>query len=601
MNRTMPSSYSFDYEPKPDYDFDTPSSSPTRDILRSHSSISSIERRVTAPPAPPPPPVVDPKDNKLSEQGANSSQKSTVQRQHSLNDFSAKPSVLRHHSMNVPSSPTKSPQNETVPWLVQLKKATEERSSRRQLSENVDTPKPPEDKSVNNVEQPKLVFSSSDNNIQTSVPKSENEVKNNSEKTPPPVMEKKTSATSLERKNSTTSSSSATSSLPSTQNGDPTLRRLSSLLQHDIKLAAQAKATKIVKHTTPVKEKPKDPAEVFREQLAKAASEREDRMKNTKSIDDQLGVGRQFSDYKVKDVEKSNEEVFKTDKVTVKKAQSFKKEESPSQKEVITIDKEEFPKQKFVKKSQKEVSDSSSPIKHSRQRLPEVESGNIKANKSFEKEWTPEDDLESDDDISDRETVTLRKAHSEGFKSTIVPSKVDDLKKGKSKSKKYTKKNNADIDEKRKYDSIKRFKKSVHKSVKNAFGSISKASGKILKQRKSDDFEQVDEIDRNPNWQFSSTMTEPSLIAEQSRTARAYKYMVPNAYQDHESEDTSEDEQNISQRSKVAFENGDVHDEEVEHSDDSESENEAEGENYRLMKRAGVAYVSKKGQIVVLP
>jgi hypothetical protein len=50
----------------------------------------------------------------------------------------------------------------------------------------------------------------------------------------------------------------------------------------------KAKATKIVKHATPVKEKPKDPAQVFREQLAKAAYERDHRAKSGPSIDELL-------------------------------------------------------------------------------------------------------------------------------------------------------------------------------------------------------------------------------------------------------------------------------------------------------------------------
>jgi hypothetical protein len=74
---------------------------------------------------------------------------------------------------------------------------------------------------------------------------------------------------------------------------------------------------------------------------------------------------------------------------------------------------------------------------------------------------------------------------------------------------------------------------------------------------------------------------------------RAYKYMVPNGYKDHESSSESSGEETLVS-SKVMFEtNG-----HVESNDDSDNDNENE---QKYLKRAGVAYVSKSGQIVVLP
>ena len=84
-------------------------------------------------------------------------------------------------------------------------------------------------------------------------------------------------------------SSSSSSAASDAGRDDPTSskadgpRRLSSLLQHDIVIAAQAREAKgQVKAKTPTpREKPKDAADMFREELAKAATAREERAKST--------------------------------------------------------------------------------------------------------------------------------------------------------------------------------------------------------------------------------------------------------------------------------------------------------------------------------
>jgi hypothetical protein len=102
---------------------------------------------------------------------------------------------------------------------------------------------------------------------------------------------------------------------------------------------------------------------------------------------------------------------------------------------------------------------------------------------------------------------------------------------------------NVDSDDKKKHGSIKKFKNSVHKSVLNAFGSISKASGKVLKKSKSEDMDYVDDAPKN--WTLSSSSSTPTFsgtpvaqrpnLSDNQMSNRAYKYMVPNGYKDHES------------------------------------------------------------------
>ncbi|BFZ04097.1 hypothetical protein BsWGS_07136 [Bradybaena similaris] len=152
----------------------------------------------------------------------------------------------------------------------------------------------------------------------------------------------------------------------------------------------------------------------------------------------------------------------------------------------------------------------------------------------FSPDWAPEHDLDSDDDIMDSSYAkTERRVSSEGFKVSIVPPKVRDLNetpKTKKTHKENKKRNevkspgNPLSNEKSKFGSLRKFKKNVHQGVKNAFGSISKASGTIVSKQKSQDlhdnsetksFNRSAEFDndvsasfRNPNWMLSRSVDE---------------------------------------------------------------------------------------------
>ena len=403
------------------------------------------------------------------------------------------------------------------------------------------------------------------------------------------------------------------------------VRRLNSLLQHDIVLAAQARSAKgQVKAKTPVLHvKPKDPAELFREELAKAATAREERVKSVESGKEKDGDDRSE---KAKGEDGEGAVVFKSDLVKVKRKPVINEVSSsgtaasgskPSPPPVSP--KPDFPPAEAkvaASKSEPDLLYAQSSSKKpslaalSRQRPPEgySEDGNTlrkpashegvldlsddddvrvsaandektSSSRQFTEDWKPEDDLDSDDEMKDELTYSRSGAVlevSDGFKSSIIPSRVDDLKSAKRKSSKSGRRESgSSTDERNKFGSIRKFQKSVHNSVRNAFGSISKASGKLLRRNKSHDF---------------------GLEDVEGRSYRA----------------TREDEG----RPKSALTNGvDGHEDMNGHlseSDDDYLEDEEEHEDLagishkdqqqvRKMKRAGVAYVGRKGQIVVLP
>ncbi|XP_069133451.1 protein PRRC2C-like [Argopecten irradians] len=549
----------------------------------------------------------------------------------------------RSNSQRVP--PIVAPVRQEDPLLLEIQKLAEKKAARRQMSEEKEKEKQrlaeeerekekvaeeerlkqkaekelaeekekaaaqekSETTGASNNTEPSLVFSSG--NVKP--PLQKQDAVEEEKKVPPPppppgvippVEKSATGTSTLERKPSTTSTTSSAESAN---------RRLSSLLQHDIKIAAQAKATKIVKKSTKVKEKPKDPADVFREQLEKAASDREHRSKTEMSIDELMKKKREKENNvpvtgRVIEKDTEKQTVFKSDKLVVKKQDSNGAEKP---KEVITLDLDtkENPKPKFEKKSKKKDSKvaNGSAAKSYRQRQQESESeeekdleavDDVRNSSIYSREdWTPCDDLDSDDNLSDKDQMVTSRGHVQGFKSTIVPNKVNDLKikekKGKGKENKYTKRaSDAAAEERRKYDSIKRFKKSVHKSVRNAFGSISKASGKILSRQKSEDLEIVNEPPPPPpNWKLRSSVSAPQAMNQNFETEQAMKYMVPHGFSDHNSDSSDEEEYT---KASVNF------GPEVDHTDD---EDDSDKEEIHQMKRAGVAYIGKKGQIVVLP
>ncbi|OWF41700.1 uncharacterized protein DDB_G0284459-like [Mizuhopecten yessoensis] len=538
----------------------------------------------------------------------------------------------RTNSQRVP--PIVAPIRQEDPLLLEIQKLAEKKAARRQMSEEKEKEKqrmaeeerikqraeekeiatekekvaeqeksPTNGASNSNNTEPSLVLSSSS---VKHVLQKQDAVEEGSKVPPPPPAVSAPAPTpgtsTLERKPSTTSSSSS---------ADSAMRRLSSLLQHDIKVAAQAKATKIVKKSTKVKEKPKDPSEVFREQLAKAASDREQRSKTEMTIDELMKKKREEENnvpVTGRVIEDTNSTVFKSDKLVVKKKEDSGME---NHKEVLTLDLDtnKYPKHRFEKKSQKKESkdgkNDDSLAKNSRQRVQESESEEEKVQEEMDdvrnssiytrEDWTPCDDLDSDDNLSDKDEMMTSRGNAQGFKSTIVPSKVNDLKikekKGKGKENKYTKRNSdMGTDERRKYDSIKRFKKSVHKSVKNAFGSISKAGGKIIKRQKSEDLEVVNEPPPPPNWKLRSSVSAPQAMNQNFESEQALKYMVPHGFSDHNSDSSDTEEEYEKMRVNFGPED-----------DRTDEDEDSEKEEIHQMRRAGVAYIGKKGQIVVLP
>ncbi|XP_061180182.1 protein split ends-like [Saccostrea echinata] len=592
-------------EPPIDYDMDTLDYA---QVKRSQS--------LRTPAIPPPPPPLTKSILKKSETSEPYRTNNQCPQSAIETKAQSAPSTPRSTSVykSPPVLPPAAKANQTNPFLMEIHKKAEGISLRRQLSEQAENNKKatsaePAVETVEKVEElnftdisiaedePNLVFQSA--------PATPRETQNKYSPRPPPLVkqnsvdsgviesannESQKSEEKLQRQSSENSTTSAVSSNES--NTTPATRRLNSLLQHDIKIAAQAKATKIVKHTTPVKEKPKDPAQVFREQLQKAAAEREARCKEGKTIDSQLA--------EQKEREQEENLVFKSDIVTVRRTESKKEVNEPREigkKEIVNEKEEveEFSRPKFMKKSS--TAPSGLTVKNSRQRMPDSDEED--SSKSYRdsvyagKDWVPEDDL-SDDNLSDDQTMISPRSGMEGFKTSIIPQQVKDLKTKskppKVKEKKYKKNSDSSADERRKFDSIKKFKKSVHKSVRNAFGSISKASGKIMKKQKSEDFEIIQDPPRN--WRLSASHSDPAFT----------RMMIP----DDGGEDSSEDEESILESSisgshsscKASESNGRGDDEESEGDDDDD---DIKDHDISTMKRAGVAYVNKKGQIVLLP
>ncbi|CAG2202796.1 unnamed protein product [Mytilus edulis] len=439
-------SYSVDREPPADYDDAQPRKNVS--INRSSSSASGSRKSyapATSPPPPNAPPPPPPPGSGILRNTNQRLNKSMVElpRANSASDFiKVRSPPVRQDSFNKPAL-----QTEQNKFLSQIQKAAENRAMRRQNSEPAMTSTPPINGDIDNRVDVNLNFSASKNTLEGA--------KNDQDlpvKTPPPVALKpnRSSSSSFERQNSVTSETSTANSVQSSSNSEDqngAIRRLNSLLQHDIKLAAQSKATKIVKHATPVKEKPIDPAQAFREQLAKAAYERDHRAKTGPTIDEKL-----------------------------KAAQAEEKEKSEANIVFYTDQKDSYRNSIYASK-----------------------------------DWTPEVDLDSDDNISDSEVLTSSLGKSNGFKSSVFPAKVNEInykgKKQKGKERKFKK--SIENDEKKKHGSIKKFKNSVHKSVLNAFGSISKASGKVLKKNKSED---LDNVNEHPmNWTLSSSSSTPSF------------------------------------------------------------------------------------------
>ena len=608
MKKPQFSMYSVENEPIPDYDL---SESPRRQFILPRYAVAPAQNNISPPP-------------QLKSPNLNSGKRNvSVSRQNSMSN--GKPEILLKKTPSLNIAPKTSENlGGQIPWLLEIKTLSESKAARRQISQESNDLEPPTeelketDKSVVKEGQflpsskSKLVFESSKGDFKTEVPnlskddsgkeeifaleeldKSIGEENNDdahsqlkslerkasleSEKEASPKLARHHSSTVYDRKHAP--SFERANSSP----GDP-VRRLSSLLQHDIKVTAQAKCHKLVKQTTPVLPKPKDPHEIFRELLAKACNAREERVKVEGTIDDKLKTSASDASL-VGRVLDENEKINSNLENNVERPQNDERKNSSSEPPEVK------PKPRYHKNVT--LNKTNSHQNAWKQTSTSKSSGsNLKnprpATQSFD--WTPEDDLESDDDLSDREELSMRKGASEGFKSSIIPNSVADLKsQKKQKGNKYKKNPDAAEDQSRKFGSVKKLKKSVHKSVKSAFGSISKASGKLLRKQKAEDMEPVEDAPKN--WKFS--MMRPTNKGSLSQDT-SYKHRLSNGFQ---SETESENEHFESETREFVgvVPNGDVN-------TDDESSDEGMGEKIaQNIKRAGVAYVNDKGELVVFP
>ena len=295
--------YSVDNEPPIDYDIESPRRPPppAQNFKLPRYSAVPVSRSpssVKMPPAPPPPPM-----------GMTLKRPTTsLSRSESLN---VKPELVLKRTPDLKPAPKTADANigGQVPWLLEMKNLSEAKAARRQQSQEkqettsvdaeVEKKEMPNSSTVNGNEgkepSAKLVFESSKNETDSVQPKSNIERSNSMKDKDLPV----NGAPKLQRHSSTTTfdrlpqpsfqrQSSDPAELGVSQLSTDAVRRLNSLLQHDIMAAANAKCVKVVKQTTPVSPKPKDPHTVFREQLQKASAAREERAKVEGTIDDKL-------------------------------------------------------------------------------------------------------------------------------------------------------------------------------------------------------------------------------------------------------------------------------------------------------------------------
>lgn len=607
------SCYSVEDEPIPDYDL---SESPKRQFVLPRYTVAPVQKNV---PTPPPPPM------QLISQTNNISKKSvSVSRTNSMSDGRPEIILKKTPSLSTP----KTPENLSgqIPWLLEIKTLSESKAARRQISQesevgasamemkDAESSITKQENSLNS-SQAKLVFESSKEEFKQETPdldkdnidkeeifaleelnKSIGEVTADdsqveplerkgslkSEKHASPKLARHHSSTLYDRK------STPTFDRANSSPNDP-VRRLNSLLQHDIKITAQAKCHKLIKQTTPVLPKPKDPHEIFREQLEKACTARDERVKVEGTIDEKLktsasdaSLGRVLDDNDASSTE--------SHKTNIPENESNKKE-APERKNSSTEPPEVKPKPRYHKNVTINRTNSNQPAW-------KLKSKSLTSNASFETpnkasasfDWTPEDDLESDDNLSDREQMSTRKGASEGFKSSIVPNSVSDLKSGKKlKGNKYKKNPEVEDQSKNKFGSVKKIKKTVHKGVKNAFGSISKASGKLLRKQKTEEVVAVEDAPKN--WKFSKS--EPS-VKDAVIQSKSHRYMS-NGF--HAVSDSEGDELYETQTDEFndIVPNSDVN------SDDETSDEGMAEQIAQNIKRAGIAYVNDKGELVVLP
>ena len=522
--------YSVENEPPVDYDMDSPRRPPPPVTQPQQFRLPrySPARPLSGPahiPAPPPPPAPN----------------STPRRQIPLvsrsESFKETPHLILKKTPEYKQTPKpETESNGQVPWLLEIKNLSEAKAARRQQSqefsqestESVSTEADAEVKEpktdVQKESSANLVFES-DISVDKDVNKTLERSNSLKESDKPPVSK-------VQRHSSTTTYDRLAApklerqvSEPSSPGNKDPVRRLSSLLQHDIKTAGSAKCVKLVKQTTPVPPKPKDPHTVFREQLQKAAAARDERAKAEGTIDDKLkknGSNASFDLGEVVENDAGNKGRRNSDKSEPPEVLP----KPPRYHKNVTINRNS----NMYSKTQKVGSTSNG-------QSPNGPMANMQQ-VATSLDWTPEVDLDSDDNLSDREAVTSKKGASDGFKSTIVPNNMTNMK-TKKKDRKGKKPNGyiQNEDKANKFGSVKKLKKSMHKSVMNAFGSISKASGKILRKQKAEDLETVDDAPKN--WSLTAATN------GNTGGGRASKYRVPSSYDYDDGSNSDEDDHAI--------------------------------------------------------
>lgn len=376
-------------------------------------------------------------------------------------------------------------------------------------------------------------------------------------------------------------------------------KKISSLLKYDIITAAQARGSKVqTKAIPPLKKKPKDAHEVFKDELVKACTKREDSRKNS-----------------VQEENISKDVLLKAGGITVTKKRSnadeTKKEDNlirdPIKHDNLKIDVGWSGNQDMMKRSvsqdqsstyeplsrDRSVSDTAAYSGYrrddykSRQRETDIlEQNGLSAKSIFSEDWTPECDL-SDSDLDNPDPITSRWALSDGFKPGIVPNKVSTLQKNNAKHKRQT--SEYTEDKANKYGSLRRIKHTVRKGVINAFDSISKGPGKLIKkQRPQDTAADVQPV----NWTMHDGQQQ-EIAPVPSATGRLYekrrdKKTVDNAkYEDSDDGGTLKGSKISKSYSKESL--------------DEVGNERSRDEKVHIMRRAGVAYVGGKGEIVLLP
>ncbi|KAK6973770.1 hypothetical protein BgiMline_025001 [Biomphalaria glabrata] len=397
----------------------------------------------------------------------------------------------------------------------------------------------------------------------------------------------------------------------SASSSNKSFKVMNSLLQHDIVLAAQARGAKILKpKTLAPPEKPKGPSEVFQEELAKVTQAREERWKlaSTNSLSE---VASEPSFTKLEDGDRVL--LFESSQLSKSspKKSTEKLYDTPAELDVKGVVKSEAQtkvsadldgKNDEEELDEMKIAESVDMTKrHSIQSEAMSISSSNTSTRVLSPDWIPELDLDSDDDIMDEKiTMSHKRVPSEGFKSSIIPTKLNDMKKSEQKKKTNSALNKTEslrdvtshpaAEDKTKFGSVRKFKQ----GMRSAFGSISRASGKLFKKPKSKDKYKADSIadifQQPEDVRLGEFLKDQNWALSGSRSNSLQRHIPSAAYSESEASSFS-DADDIGD---IDFANGiDQLPSPRLHSNDDE--------NNKGLKRAGVAYVSKKGHIILLP